>query len=115
MRHFSIPEIALLAKTTHFELVHSEAFLTEENPSENTWGVCFILKKLYKSKKNTKKLNPKNMIQDIAIKCVQNAGKENPQREENKLDVPMGRGRLFVLIVVVYNAELTGKPPCGEP
>ncbi len=55
------------------------------------------------------------MIQDIAIKCVQNAGKENPQREENKLDVPMGRGRLFVLIVVVYNAELTGKPPCGEP
>ncbi len=46
MRHFSIPEIALLAKTTHFELVHSEAFLTEENPSENTWGVCFILKKL---------------------------------------------------------------------
>ena len=80
-----------------------------------TSKICLRKNSLYKSKKNTKKLNPKNMIQDIAIKCVQNAGKENPQREENKLDVPMGRGRLFVLIVVVYNAELTGKPPCGEP
>lgn len=46
MRHFSIPEIALLAKTANFKLVHSEEFLTEKNPSENTWGVCFILKKL---------------------------------------------------------------------
>lgn len=46
MRHFSIPEIALLAKIANFELVHSEEFLTEKNPSENTWGVCFILKKL---------------------------------------------------------------------
>ena len=46
MRHFSIPEIALLAKIANFELVHSEEFLTEKNPSENTWGVCFVLKKL---------------------------------------------------------------------
>jgi SAM-dependent methyltransferase len=45
MRHFSIPEIEMLAKMTNFELIHSEEFLTEKKPSENTWGVCFILKK----------------------------------------------------------------------
>ena len=46
MRHFSIPEIKLLAKLSDFELIHSEEFLTQNIPSENTWGVCIILKKI---------------------------------------------------------------------
>jgi SAM-dependent methyltransferase len=46
MRYFSIPEIRLLAETTGFVLVKAEEFLTGNEPSENSWGVCFILKKL---------------------------------------------------------------------
>lgn len=46
MRHFSTPEIQLLAKLSNFELIHSEEFLSQNTPSENTWGVCFILKKI---------------------------------------------------------------------
>jgi SAM-dependent methyltransferase len=45
MRHFSLPEIALLATLTGFELLKAEEFLTGIMPSENTWGVNFILKK----------------------------------------------------------------------
>lgn len=45
MRHFGIPEIALLAKLTGFQLLHSEAFLTGQEPNLDSWGVCFILKK----------------------------------------------------------------------
>lgn len=46
MRHFSIPEIELLAKFTNFEVIKVEEFLTAQDPSEKTWGVCFILKKI---------------------------------------------------------------------
>jgi SAM-dependent methyltransferase len=45
MRHFSIPELDLLAKFTGFEIVRSEEFLTKNIPSEHTWGVCLILRK----------------------------------------------------------------------
>jgi SAM-dependent methyltransferase len=45
MRHFSIPEIDLLASSTGFEIIKSEEFLSGNAPGENTWGVCFILKK----------------------------------------------------------------------
>ena len=45
MRHFSIPEINLMAKNTGFEMLKAEEFLTGNTPSENTWGVNFILKK----------------------------------------------------------------------
>ena len=45
MRHFSIPEIKMLAEFTGFEVVVSEEFLSEKLPSETTWGICFILKK----------------------------------------------------------------------
>lgn len=45
MRHFSIPEIKLLAELTGFEVIQIEEFLTEKTPSEETWGVCFVLKK----------------------------------------------------------------------
>lgn len=46
MRHFSIPEVELLARLTGFEIIRAEAFLTAEAPSEHTWGVCFMLKKI---------------------------------------------------------------------
>ncbi|MBT2562812.1 class I SAM-dependent methyltransferase [Pedobacter sp. ISL-68] len=46
MRHFSRPEIELLAYTTGFEVIHTEEFLSQATPSVETWGVCYILKKL---------------------------------------------------------------------
>lgn len=46
MRHFSYPEIELLANSTGFELIRSTELITDNNPSENTWGVLFILKKI---------------------------------------------------------------------
>ncbi len=45
MRHFSLPEIDLLAQHTGFERVSSEVFLSGEIPSEDSWGVCVILRK----------------------------------------------------------------------
>lgn len=45
MRHFSIPEIEALASFSGFKLIKTEEFLTGNQPSENTWGVNFILKK----------------------------------------------------------------------
>jgi len=44
MRHFSLPELALIAQISGFEIVGSEEFLTGRPPSEDTWGVCLILK-----------------------------------------------------------------------
>ena len=46
MRHFSIPEIKMLATFTGFEVLLVEEFLTGNTPSEDTWGVCFVLKKI---------------------------------------------------------------------
>jgi SAM-dependent methyltransferase len=48
MRHFSYNEISLLSDLTGFELVHSEEFFTGNVASNNTWGVCFVLKKISK-------------------------------------------------------------------
>ena len=45
MRHFSIPEIDIMARLTGFEMVKAEEFLNRNEASENSWGVCFILKK----------------------------------------------------------------------
>ncbi len=45
MRHFSIPEIELLANKTGFSLLRAEEFGTGEKPGTNTWGVCFVLQK----------------------------------------------------------------------
>jgi SAM-dependent methyltransferase len=44
MRHFSVPEIELLAMSSNFLLVKAEEFLTGNEPSIHTWGVNFILK-----------------------------------------------------------------------
>jgi SAM-dependent methyltransferase len=45
MRHFSIPEIDFLADMYSFQRIEAHEFLTKKNPSENTWGICFTLKK----------------------------------------------------------------------
>lgn len=45
MRHFSFPELELLAEMSGFEIIGSEEFLTGKAQDEKTWGVCFILKK----------------------------------------------------------------------
>lgn len=45
MRHFSEPEIGLLASCTGFNLIKAEEFLTGQTPGTATWGVCFILQK----------------------------------------------------------------------
>jgi SAM-dependent methyltransferase len=46
MRHFSLPEIDILAGVHGFELISAEEFLTGNVPSESTWGVCVILKRI---------------------------------------------------------------------
>ena len=45
MRHFSLPEIDLLAEASGFSRIGGEEFLTAQPPSEATWGVCVILQK----------------------------------------------------------------------
>lgn len=42
MRHFSQPELNLLAAQTGFTPLHSEEFLTGKQPGEDTWGVWFV-------------------------------------------------------------------------
>lgn len=46
MRHFTLPELDLLAEMTGFERLTAEAFLTGDKPSEKTWGVCLVLRRL---------------------------------------------------------------------
>ncbi|MEO5344644.1 MAG: hypothetical protein H7842_15245 [Gammaproteobacteria bacterium SHHR-1] len=45
MRHFSLPEIDLLAGQAGFARVRAEEFLTGTVPGEGTWGVCVVLQK----------------------------------------------------------------------
>ena len=46
MRHFSIPEIELLAYQTGFKIIKTEEFLSGKAPSSQTWGICCVLKKI---------------------------------------------------------------------
>lgn len=46
MRCFSIPEIMQFAELTGFNLEVAEEFLTGNKPSVETWGVCFVLRKV---------------------------------------------------------------------
>lgn len=46
MRHFSLPELDLLAEAAGFERLTAEEWLTGAPPSEDTWGVCLVLRKL---------------------------------------------------------------------
>jgi SAM-dependent methyltransferase len=45
MRHFSLPELKLISGYWDFEFIHAEEWLTGETPSQNTWGICCVLKK----------------------------------------------------------------------
>jgi SAM-dependent methyltransferase len=45
IRHFSLPEVEMLVGITGFTLLHSEEFLTANPPGEETWGVCFVLRR----------------------------------------------------------------------
>ena len=45
MRHFSLPELDLLAEAAGFERLTAEEWLTGASPSEATWGVCLVLRK----------------------------------------------------------------------
>lgn len=46
MRHFSLPELDLLAEAAGFERLTAEEWLTGAAPSEATWGVCLVLRKV---------------------------------------------------------------------
>src|SRR5579862_1731649 len=46
MRHFSLPEIELLATITGFQLIRAEEFLSGRSAGKDTWGVCCILQKI---------------------------------------------------------------------
>jgi hypothetical protein len=46
MRYFFPGEIESLARDYQFKIERSEEFLTGQAPSENTWGVCYLLRKL---------------------------------------------------------------------
>ena len=46
MRHFSIPEIEILLTLCGFQLEIAEEFLTKNKPSLDTWGICFVARKL---------------------------------------------------------------------
>lgn len=46
MRHFSLPELKLFASQIGFEFLHAEEWLTAATPSDKTWGVCCLLKKM---------------------------------------------------------------------
>lgn len=46
MRHFSLPEVDLFAAKAGFERLAAEEFLTGSEPGVDTWGVCFVLRKV---------------------------------------------------------------------
>ena len=46
MRHFSSLEIEFFASVSGFKILHSEEWVTKKKPSDKTWGVCFVLKKI---------------------------------------------------------------------
>jgi SAM-dependent methyltransferase len=45
MRYFFPVEIGFLAKQSGFEVEKTEEFLTRQRPSENSWGVMYLLRK----------------------------------------------------------------------
>lgn len=45
MRHLTEGEIQLLAHVSGLELLHAEEYLSGAEPSVDTWGVCYVLRK----------------------------------------------------------------------
>ena len=54
MRFFFRLELEILLEQFDMEIVHSEEWLSESQPSENSWGVLYVVKK-----KNNKEFNAK--------------------------------------------------------
>jgi SAM-dependent methyltransferase len=46
MRHFSLPELDLVARLSDFERVGAEEFVTSKPPGADTWGVCAVFKRI---------------------------------------------------------------------
>ena len=46
MRHFSLPELDILAEVSGFERLAAEAFLTGNEPGKETWGVCLVMQRI---------------------------------------------------------------------
>ncbi len=46
MRHFSLPEIDLLAEAHGFKRIEAEEFTTGKTAGEDTWAICVTLKKI---------------------------------------------------------------------
>ena len=46
IRHFDLKEICSFANETNFELLHAEEWMTRTSPSNNTWSLTIVLKKL---------------------------------------------------------------------
>ena len=46
MRYFFLPEMELFSSNSGFEILSAEEWLTGEVPSNDTWGVCLVLKKI---------------------------------------------------------------------
>lgn len=46
MRYFSREEIENFASKKGFKIIHTEEWLTKNEPAQNTWGVCFVGVKL---------------------------------------------------------------------
>lgn len=45
MRHFSLPEIRLMAEINGFDLLSAQELVSRKKPDESTWGVCVVLKR----------------------------------------------------------------------
>jgi SAM-dependent methyltransferase len=45
MRHFSLPELDLIAERSGFERVGAESFLSGKAPGEDTWGICLVMRR----------------------------------------------------------------------
>jgi SAM-dependent methyltransferase len=46
MRAFDLDEITQFSSSTGFEVLQSEAWMTQDSPSPKTWGVCSIVRKV---------------------------------------------------------------------
>ena len=46
MRYYFAPELELIAESNGMPIIHSEEWMTGGSPSENTWGVTFIARKI---------------------------------------------------------------------
>jgi hypothetical protein len=46
MRHFSFPEMELIARLSGFEIINFEEAFSAKIPSYDSWGVCFVLRKI---------------------------------------------------------------------